>query len=159
MAKAATRTVEAAPAKRKSTVAVTYRPLQGYRIVNGKAIASNDWDPPVIKWNGIMFEANVPVELDPRNPKHQVEQLVRKQVNGPDGELRTKAVETRISMIELAKDNPSFEVEGFKRARRRINPRIVPPAGAEWEGTHADDISESDQIDTAASRDFVREMA
>ena len=116
------------PAKR-ATISVTYRPL-------------NVTDPNVITWNKIKFEANVAVELDPKNKAHGYEVPMPKEYAGPDGEVRTKHRETWVSMIELAKDNPSFEVEGFPRAKYRKPKGVVPPAGHEWAGTHEHEIDE-----------------
>ncbi len=128
MAKApATAAVTAAP--KRATIRVTYRPL-------------NVTDPNVITWNRIKFQANVAVELDPKNKAHGYPVPLSTEVAGPEGETRLKVRETWVSMIELAKDNPSFEVEGFPRAKQKKSKRVVPPAGHEWADTHEDEIYE-----------------
>lgn len=133
MAKATT----AAPAApKRSTVAVTYRPI-------------NPTDPNVVRWNGIKFEANVPVQLDPNNPAHKIENHLATEVEGPEGETRLKYRKTLVSMIELAKFNPSFEVEGFPRAKQKKSKRVVPPPGGEWASEHADEIDEHQATEAA----------
>ncbi len=121
-----------APSASKSTIRVTYRP-------------PNVTDPNEMIWNKIKFQANVPVELDPKNKAHGYEVPMPKEYAGPDGEVRTKHRETWVSMIELAKDNPSFEVEGFPRAKYRKPKGVVPPAGHEWAGTHEHEIDEESE--------------
>jgi hypothetical protein len=130
MAKAATQ--PAAASARKTTVSVTYRPL-------------NVTDPNVITWNRIKFEANVPVELDPKNKAHGYPVPLSTEGVGPEGEKRLRFRETWVSMIELAKDNPSFEVEGFERAKVKKSKRVVPPAGHEWAAEHDDEIYEESE--------------
>jgi hypothetical protein len=132
---------QASPKASKSTVSVTYVPI-------------HDDDRPKTKWNGIEFRANVPVELDPENPAHYVTQLVVKGALNSDGEMRTKAVESKVFMGEMAKANPSYVVDG-KRARRKISTRVVPPPGAEWTEANEGAISEAQEVDVAATRDFM----
>jgi len=127
-----------APKASKKTVAVTYRPL-------------NTDDRTEIVWNKVKFLANVPVELDPNDKAHGYDVPMPKQYPGQNGETLTKHVETWVSMIDIAKDNPSFEVEGFPRARRKISTRKVPPPGAEWTEKNEGEISISDTIDTSVA--------
>ena len=133
------------PAKR-STVRVTYRPIEhiNYRVnEKGERVPNGiSYDLPVITWNRIKFEANVPVELDPKNKAHGYEVPLPRQTTDASGEVHTKHKETWVSMIELAKDNPSFEVEGFPRAKVKKSKRVLPPAGHEWADTHEDEIYE-----------------
>ena len=130
-AQAAAKSIESAPPKR-SGVRVTYRP-------------PNVTDPNEMIWNKIKFQANVPVELDPKNKAHGYEVPLPREYVGPDGEVRTKHKETWVSMIELAKSNHSFEVEGFPRAKYRKPKGVVPPAGHEWAGTHEHEIDEESE--------------
>jgi hypothetical protein len=102
-------------------VKVIYRPL-GYP--NGM------FDPAVVKWNGVVFHANVPVMLDPA--KHFVLTPYMEIIN-IDGNNKSIERERKVSMIELAKTNPSFQVEGFSRATVKKSSRVVPPAGAVWD--------------------------
>ena len=111
MAKATT----AAPTRvRKNTVSVTY-------------LADKVGDPSFTKWNGITFKANVPVELDPDNDAHYLASLLPTRVE-QGGEVRTKHVEGRIFMGDLARTNPSFEVDGAPGKENTES----PPPGAEW---------------------------
>jgi hypothetical protein len=128
---------QAAKPAHKTTVSVTYRPL-------------DIGDPHVMKWNGITFNANVPVELDPKNPAHQVMQLLPTEIPGPNGEVLKKFKETPMFMGDMARNNPGFEVDGV-RCRRRVNTRKVPPPGAEWTEAHEGQVSYSDEIDASVT--------
>lgn len=66
-------------------------------------------------WNGIRFEAGRPVTLSTKNKRHFVEVDMPKQHTLEDGSYTTRTVKTLLSMIEMAKGNPFFEVEGFPR--------------------------------------------
>ena len=121
----AERSDDSEPQRNTGAAMVTYRPL-------------NPTDPNTTRWNGVRFEANVPVALDPA--KHFV-LLPRSRLVQVDGVARAQEYDERIPMIELAKGNPSFEVEGFPRAKRVIDKkRVVPPPGAEWADTHEAEI-------------------
>ena len=62
-------------------------------------------DPHTVKFLGHTFEANKPKAVDTRHAK----------------------------LIELAKGNPWFEVEGFKKAqRKKSNLPPVPPPGGDY---------------------------
>lgn len=134
MAKASVPAISSKPPK--STVTVIYRPFEG--------------DPAYTRWNGIRFDANVPVELDPKNRDHHVMQLLPITREGTNGETLTKHVEKPVFMGDIARNNPSFEVDG-KRARRKVSTRMVPPPGAEWTDAHEGQISDSDEIDTSVA--------
>ena len=109
----------------QEAVEVTYKPL-------------NPTDPNVVPWNGIKFQANVPVMLDPRKHYIVVDTVTKTQtINGIVGTVTSP---TRVSMIELAKGNPDFEVRGHPRAVRIKPSGRVPPAGAEWNGTNRDEL-------------------
>lgn len=121
-------------AKRNGSVNVTYRPLD------------ERGDPAATLWNGVKFLANVPVPLHP--DRHFVLVPREKHVIGPAGQAIAKPYDEKISMIDLAKTNPSFEVEGFPRAKhirppidpKTGKPKGVPPAGFEWDGTNREEI-------------------
>jgi hypothetical protein len=100
----------------KLSSAVTYLPTDG--------------DPIKVVWNGIEFRANVPVDLP-----HGKTILVpmRKEYNTPEGDLRAKSVETRISMVELARGNPSFSVDGVQ-AERKIGTARLPTDNDQYRG-------------------------
>jgi hypothetical protein len=119
-----------------TTVSVIYRPYDG--------------DPHTVKWNGVQFRANVPVTLDRANREHHIEQLLPKQFPGTNGETLTKHIPALVFMGDMARTNPSFEVDG-ERARRKINTRVVPAPGQDWSEAHEGQISESDIIDDFAS--------
>jgi len=122
---------EPAPAKSPARgVNVTYIPL-------------NDHDPHTMVWNGVKFHARVPVILDPS--KHFVVAPLPKEHILPDGTVQTRHSEGKVSMIELAKANPSFQVEGFPRAKVKTSKRIVPPPGKDWdESNDAELITEQE---------------
>jgi len=123
-------------ASAKRSLSVIYRP--------------GEMDRPSVKWNGVTFKANIAVELDPDNEEHYITQLMPKVFVGPHGEAQTKHRNCDVFMGDLARNNPSFEVDG-KRARKKINTRTVPPPGAEWEERHEGIISYSDQLDSGAT--------
>lgn len=137
---------ESEPQASARGVKVTYIPLEHrQRFINQQGelvLGAVTHDGPVIKWNGVTFHANVPVLLDPE--RHFVLIDKPKILEQSDGSIRTITRETRVSMIELAKGNPSFKVDGCPRAKRKISTRVVPPPGAEWEGKHEGEISEAD---------------
>jgi hypothetical protein len=155
MPKAPKATPAAAPARAsKRTVSVIYRPLEHKQLRIGPTgelqYGASHWDPPNTKWYGITFRANIPVELDPDNPAHFVAALLPKTYPGANGEMLTKHVESKLFMGELAKTNPSFEVDGVI-AKRKKNTRVVPPPGAEWTEANEGVISDSDEIDRSVA--------
>lgn len=123
------------PFRHATTVQVTYRPFDG--------------DPHSVTWNGVKFRANVPIELSRDNTAHYVEQLLPKQFPGLNGEINTKHMPAKVFMGDMAKTNPSFEVDGH-RERKKVNSRIVPPPGAEWTDVHEGEISYSSRLDDVA---------
>lgn len=68
-------------------------------------------DPAMMIWNGVKFPANVPVELDPKLHGYKVP-LPKKTLDAATGRTLTEHVETWVSMIDQAKGNLSFQVEG-----------------------------------------------
>lgn len=77
-------------------------------------------DPAMMIWNGIKFPANVPVELDPNNKAHGYSvPMPKHSIDPATGEPRTKHIETWVAMADLAKTNPSFQVEGEAPATRK----------------------------------------
>lgn len=109
-----------------------------------------DGNPHTIKWNGIVFRANVPLILDKSNRSHYIEQLLPKKIEGANGEVHTKHVPAKVFMGDIARMNPEFEVDG-ERAKKLVNKRILPPAGHGWAEDHEDDISESTAIDASVA--------
>jgi len=101
------------------TVKVTYCPIE-----NG--------DPHTTTVGGVAFRANVPVNIAADRP---VLALLRKEKEQEDGALRTQGIETKVRLIDLLKNNPWFEVEGFPRAtRRRASSSAGPNNAAEYRG-------------------------
>lgn len=105
-------------------VKVTYRPV-------------DHSDPAMTTCYGMEWQANVPKMLDPK--KHFV-LLPRTRLVMVGAIAQAHEYEEEIPIIELAKGNPWFEVEGFPRQKRIIPTKKVPPAGAEWEGTNRADL-------------------
>jgi len=101
-------------------------------------IPQDSSDPAMNIWNGVKFQANVPVELDPKNRAHGYPVPVRRTITDPvTGREMFEYKETWVSMIELAKTNPSFQVEGEVPAvaRKPGRPRI--PRTSEDYRSHA----------------------
>lgn len=95
-------------------------------------------DPAVMPWNGIEFPANVPVELDPKNRAHGYMQPTRKTIVDPvTGREMFEYKEVWVSMIEIAKNNPSFHVEGEAPAAARKPGRPRIPRTSEDYRSHA----------------------
>lgn len=109
------------------SVQVTYCPFDG--------------DPHSTVWHGVTFKANVPVMLHRDMKDHYIEQLLPRNFAGTNGEVLTKHVPAMMFMGDLARGNPSFEVDG-ERAKRLVNKRILPQAGHGWAEDHADEIVE-----------------
>lgn len=105
-------------------------------------------DPAVMIWNEVKFLANVPVELDPKNRQHGYPvPLPTPKIDPVTGREMLEYKETWVSMIELAKTNPSFQVEGEAMAVARKPGRPRTPRTSEDYRAHA-------QAWIAASDDF-----
>jgi hypothetical protein len=110
---------------------VTYNPGEG--------------DPHTTRCHGIMFRANVPVEI---SPDKKVEQLVSVLVpDAPDD--RRKSVLRQMPLVDLLAGNPQFRVEGRDQAKRVAPSRRIESAD-DYEA-HA--IAWIRRIDDAAALD------
>lgn len=95
-------------------------------------------DPHQNVWNGIKFPANVPVELDPKNRAHGYMVPDRKTIVHPvTGQDMFEYKDVWKSMIEIAKTNPSFEVEGEAPVAIRKPGRPRVPRTSEDYRSHA----------------------
>lgn len=120
-----------APSKRHTTI--TYVPI-------------HDDDRPATEWNRIKFKANVPVELDRKNPAHWIMQLLREETKNPQtGGVAYNFIEKRVFMGDAAKGNPSWEVDGVRPKHIAVTAK-VPPAGAEWAGTNRDELIPAGEV-------------
>lgn len=131
---------QAAKPASKTTTTVVYSPL--------------DDAPATTKCWGVTFKANVPVKFDRDNKDHYVTQLLPTVHKTADGEVRTKHADTLVFIPEMAAGNFQFLVDG-KRAKRKVSSRVVPPPGAEWTEANEGAISDSDEVDAAATADFM----
>lgn len=95
------------PVGEKTTAEVTYVP--------------GDGDPIKTVWNGVEFRANIPVTIPYTK---MVESLTRVESKGPEGEIRSRGVAGKIPMIELARSNPFFTVDGVGTERRQGTQRL-----------------------------------
>ena len=93
-------------------------------------------DPAMMLWNGVKFTANVPVELDPKLHGYKVP-LPKKMLDPATGRTLTEHVETWVSMIDQAKGNPSFQVEGEAPVAARKPGRPRTPRTSEDYRSHA----------------------
>ncbi len=96
----------------KTTAEVTYIP--------------DDGDPNKVTWAGMEFRANVPVSV-PLNKTISIP--MRKEHYLADGTLQSRGVETKVSIVDLAKGNPSFSVDGNRSERKVASARL--PADAD----------------------------
>jgi hypothetical protein len=68
-------------------------------------------DPPSTEWNGIVFRAGKPVSVTRQNT---VRVPITECRMAPDGTVTTRAIEQSVPMVDLAKGNPKFSVNGEK---------------------------------------------
>jgi hypothetical protein len=104
--------------EQKAEFKVTYRP--------------GPQDMAVTIWNGIRFEAGRPVTLSYKNKRHYIEVDLPKQIDTADGSYVTRSVASRISMIDRARENWCFEVEGTPRAIKPIANGRKPQTAEEY---------------------------
>jgi hypothetical protein len=107
---------DTAPAKSKTTAQVTYHP--------------GDGDPPRVTWGGLEFKAYVPVAVP---LTHAIAVPMRKQHVLADGTVQSRNIETKVSLVELARGNPAFSVDGA-RAERKVATASVPTTNDEYRG-------------------------
>lgn len=104
-------------------------------------------------WNGITFHAGRAMVLSLDNKRHYIENDLPKQQEMEDGTYVTRTVKTKVSMIELAKGNPHFEVEGFPRFVRPMAEGRRPQTADEYrswaQSWFADAGSEDGDIQSA----------
>jgi hypothetical protein len=98
--------------------------------------------PSKTKCWGIDFKLNVPVQV-PVNAT--VESLTRKETSGPEGEIRSRGVHGRISVVELARGNSGFMVDGV-RAERRLGSQRLPTDADQYRGYAMGWIRETNTI-------------
>lgn len=79
---------------------------------------------------GIDFRLNVPVQVP---MSKTVESLLRKETFGPEGELRSRGVPGRISVVELARGNSGFMVDGV-RVERKLGSQRLPTDADQYRG-------------------------
>jgi hypothetical protein len=79
---------------------------------------------------GIDFKLNVPVQVP---LSRTVESLTRKETQGPEGEIRSRGVAGRISVVELARGNPGFMVDGV-RVERKLGSQRLPTDADQYRG-------------------------
>lgn len=84
-------------------VNITYTPL-------------NEGDPIRTEWNGLLFHANKPLPV-PSGASYLVPMAIE-SVDKKTGIITKTVTEMRMSMVERAKLNPYFKVDGFDQARR-----------------------------------------
>lgn len=130
---ASTAELEASPEKRrgrppsKETVEITY---------------VDDTGPSKTTCWGIEFKLNVPVTV---RLDRTVESLIRKETAGPEGEIRSRGVAGRISVVELARGNSGFEVDGV-RAERKHGTQRLPTDADQYRGYALGWIRESNTL-------------
>lgn len=109
----------AAPAQAQpQTVNVTYIPRE-----NG--------DPHVTKVAGITFRAHAPT---PVRTDATILAPIRREKEMEDGSVRSQAIETRVPLLALLKENPWFLVEGHDQAERKRGKPRLPQNPDEYRG-------------------------
>jgi hypothetical protein len=102
--------------KTKGTAELTYHPSDG--------------DPVRVLWGGLEFKAYVPVAVP---LTHSISVPLRKEQALADGTVQSRNVETKVSLVDLARGNPSFSVDGV-RAERKVATAWVPTGNDEYRG-------------------------
>lgn len=128
-ADAATTAKRRAPAKAEEAFdEITYIPQNG--------------DPVRTTWNGIHFPAHIPVKV-PRTVTIAVPMPIQTKgadgelINGivqPDGSIQTRHVERKVPLVELAKGNPLFSVNGAAPAEAKKGQARVPDTPDQYRG-------------------------
>lgn len=89
-------------------------------------------EPSETTWNGVTFKANVPLELTDKQG-YEIEE--GKRYEDKDGNTRIKTVHRFVTMIEMARGNPSFVVEDNQtpppKRRGRPPKHLIPNAAEE----------------------------
>jgi hypothetical protein len=92
--------------------------------------------PSSLTWNGVTFQANMPVDLDPVKHAYDIDEAER-SVDPVTQRLLLKTVTRRVTMAEVAKTNPFFVVEGEPQAVARKPGRPARPKTSEDYRAHA----------------------
>jgi len=101
----------------KMTAEVTYHP--------------DDGDPIKTEWAGIKFVGNIPVSVPLTKT---IMAPIRKQFqNTADGTLQSRSTEHPMSIVELARNNPKFSVNG-ERAERKEPLQRLPTDADQYRG-------------------------
>ena len=90
-----------------------------------------DGGPVRVSWNGLEFKAHIPTRV---SNKHTVLAPMPTVVTMPDGTQQTRHVEKKIPMVELARKNPSFMVNGEAPAERKSGTVRTPENPDEYRG-------------------------
>lgn len=110
-------------------------------------------DPHMNIWNGIKFPANIPVELDPNNRAHGYPVPLPKTIVDPvTGREMKEFKETWVSMIELAKTNATFQVEGEVPAARKPGRPRTPRTSEDYRAHAQVWITSSEDPDEMVER-------
>jgi hypothetical protein len=86
--------------------------------------------PASVTWNGVTFMANVPIDLDDDKHAYLVP-IPEKYYHQETDTWRTKTVEKRVAMAEMARTNRFFTVDGTPAKRAAGRPR-KPRTAAEY---------------------------
>jgi hypothetical protein len=109
-------TASAPSSKKEATAEVTYIP--------------GDGDPHRVAWGGLEFKAYVPTMVP---VTHAISVPLRKEHVLADGTVQSRNIETKVSLVELARGNPSFSVDGVQ-ADRKVATARVPTTNDEYRG-------------------------
>jgi hypothetical protein len=100
-------------------------------------------DPVRTSWNGLTFVAHIPTKV---SKKHTVLAPMPVEVTMPDGTVQTRHVEKRIPMAELAKNNPTFMVNGKQADRPQPKRTRLPESPDEYRGYALRWIADSTEL-------------
>jgi len=117
-------------------------------------VPQENGDPIITTFAGLEFRAGEPREV---SEKETVEQLiVEKHLHAASGEMRSKAVEKRVPILDMIKANPYFRIEGVEpppsMAQRKAGRPRVPRTADEYKGFAMEWFSRAENHTALAQR-------
>jgi len=92
-------------------------------------VPQENGDPIHTTCCGLKFSASEPVEVP--NDAMVLQLIVEKKLHEPSGDIRSKAVEKNVPIIEILKKNPYFRVEGAPEPPKKQAGRPRTPQTAD----------------------------
>jgi hypothetical protein len=106
-------------------------PVEAVRNYDEITYFPSEGDPPRTTWNGLTFLAHIPTKV---SKTHTILVPMPQTTQMPDGTLQTRHIEKRVSMVEIARNNPHFMVNGERAAMPEKAKLRVPESPDEYRG-------------------------